>query len=76
MWVMKLLIHSKTSTATPLKLGNVIPHITGYVITYPCWNQSSSMLVKGAPDVEIKRKETTGVLENRPLKIELSKIIS
>ena len=27
---------------------NFIPYFTGYVITYPCWDWSSSMSVKGA----------------------------
>ena len=30
-------------------ISNVIPHFTGRVITYPCWNKSESVLVKGAP---------------------------
>ena len=29
--------------------SNLIPHFTGYVITYPCWDISSSIPVKGAP---------------------------
>ena len=38
---MKLLIHVQTSMLQPLQFGNdkkFIPHFTGYVITYPCWN--------------------------------------
>ena len=30
--------------------GNLIPYLSGHVITYPYWDQSYTMLVKGAPD--------------------------
>ena len=30
-------------------ISNFIPQFTVYVITYPCWNCSLSLLVKGAP---------------------------
>ena len=29
-------------------ISNFIPHFTGHVITYPCWDWSWTMLVKGA----------------------------
>ena len=49
---MKLLIHSKTSTTALLKLesgiSNFTSHLIGSMITYPCWDSSSTMLVKGA----------------------------
>ena len=32
------------------RIGNLIPHLTGCVITYPCLDQRQIMLVKGAPD--------------------------
>ena len=28
---------------------NFIPHFTGHVITYPCWDKSGTMLIKGYP---------------------------
>ena len=31
-----------------LGISNFIPHFTGFVITYPCWDQSYSMFVRGA----------------------------
>ena len=31
-----------------------IPHITERVITYPCWDLSQSMLVKGTSGVELQ----------------------
>ena len=30
-------------------MSNFISHFTGHVITYPCWDLSQTMLVKGAP---------------------------
>ena len=30
-------------------ISNFIPHYTRCVITYPCWDKSQSMLVKGSP---------------------------
>ena len=30
-------------------ISNVFLHVTGHVVTYPCWDLSKSMLVKGAP---------------------------
>ena len=38
-------------------ISNFIPHYTVYVITYPYWDQSQSMLVKGA----------TGVIHSRSM---------
>ena len=32
-------------------ISNVIPHFMMDVITYPCWDLSETMLVKGAPAV-------------------------
>ena len=34
-------------------ISNFIPHFIIHVITYPCWDQSYSMLVKGAPRVQL-----------------------
>ena len=31
------------------KVSDFIPHVTGHVITYPSWNYSLSMFVKGPP---------------------------
>ena len=39
-------------------ISNFIPNIIGYVINYPCWDWSKSMLVKGATGPCI----TTGVM--------------
>ena len=33
-------------------IRNFIIHFIGDVITYPCWDLSQSMLVKGAPDLK------------------------
>ena len=30
-------------------ISNFIPHLTMHVITFPCWDLSYTMLVKGAP---------------------------
>ena len=51
---MNFLIRSQTSTVQPFMLvwervNNLIPHITGHVITYPCLDYTYSMSVKGAP---------------------------
>ena len=32
-------------------ISNLIPYVTVRMIIYPCWDWSSSMLLKGAPDV-------------------------
>ena len=49
----KLLIHSQTSTVAPLKFGSgqvmlTISYFIMNVITYPCWAQGWSVLVKGS----------------------------
>ena len=49
---MKLLIYSPNFNDTTVEiwewLSNFIPHLTGHVITYPCWNSSKFICVKGA----------------------------
>ena len=30
-------------------ISNFIPHFTMDVITYPCWDQTKTMLIKGTP---------------------------
>ena len=55
MYGMKLLIHSQTSTVTVEVwecISNFIVHVLIDVITYSCWDQSQTMLVKGAPGGE------------------------
>ena len=49
---MKLFIHSQT----------FIPHFTGHVISYPCWDLSQFKLVKGvlAVDLDTLRPEKNG----------------
>ena len=37
-----------------MDINNFIPHFTRYVITYPCWDLSESILVKGASKGRIK----------------------
>ena len=37
---------------------NFIPHFTGHVITYPCWDWSETMLVKG---LQIEKIDVTQV---------------
>ena len=34
-------------------ITDFILHLTGYAITYPCWEYSWSMLIRGAPGVVI-----------------------
>ena len=47
-----VLIHSQTSTVRCWSLGvDFIIHFTGFVITYPSWDQIQSMLVKEVPVV-------------------------
>ena len=47
---MKLLIHSQTSTVEVWEcISTFIPHFTRHMITYPCWDWSSSVLVNEIP---------------------------
>ena len=34
-------------------LSNFTPHFIGHVITYPCWEQSQTMLVKWPPAIDL-----------------------
>ena len=36
-------------------INNFIPNLTGRVITYPCWGERWSMLVKGAPGEDTRK---------------------
>ena len=57
MWGCLTLIPAWISHRTPSKMWNEItypfpnftPHFIMYLITYPCWDRSSTMLVKGEP---------------------------
>ena len=48
---MELLSHSQTSMAAAIEVwewvSNFIPHFTGHMITYPWWNLSKFILIKG-----------------------------
>ena len=46
---MKLLIHSQAEVWEWIR--NFVPHFTGHVTTYPCWDYISTMVVKGTPDI-------------------------
>ena len=46
---MKSLIHFQTSTV--IWLSNFIWEFTGHVFTYPCWDWSETMLIKGSPEI-------------------------
>ena len=55
---MKLLIHSQTSMAAPLKfwewISNFMPHFIADVITYPCHDQRGPRGMRGQNDMELK----------------------
>ena len=48
---MKLLIYSQPVQPLKFKNDNLIPHFTGHVNTYTCWDQSWTILVKMVTDV-------------------------
>ena len=42
-----------------IRINNFIPHFTAHVITYPCWDLSLTMLVKG-----VQGKRATGTMRH------------
>ena len=44
--------------------GSTVPYLIIDVITYPCWDQNQTMLVKGAPDIRIVSSEETPELSD------------
>ena len=46
-------------------ISNFTPHFTGHVITYPCGDQSQSMLVKAVSDI-IAHSHLTKTKPNKP----------
>ena len=49
-------------------ISNFIPHFIMDVITYPCWDLSQTMLVKGvAVELSVTRQYRTSQIESDPL---------